>query len=90
MRIGGADARAALDRSLETTEELVRVTATNIHGEAQRREKLLNDRTTYVHCCTLGDDELAKGEATLRDFDSGAQEAVALTGLTARLKGLAG
>ena len=24
-----------------------------------RRNGLLNDRTTYVHCCTLGDDELA-------------------------------
>jgi len=33
--------REALDRSLAVTEELVRVTATNIHGEAQRREKLL-------------------------------------------------
>ena len=33
--------RDALDRSLQITEELVRVTATNIHGEAQRREKLL-------------------------------------------------
>lgn len=31
--------REALQRSLETTEDLVRVTATNIHGEAQRREK---------------------------------------------------
>jgi tetratricopeptide (TPR) repeat protein len=33
--------REALDRSLSTTEELVRVAAVNIHGEAQRREKLL-------------------------------------------------
>ena len=33
--------RDALARSLGTTEELVRVTATQIHGEAQRREKLL-------------------------------------------------
>ncbi len=33
--------RDALERSLATTEELVRVTATNIHGEAQRREKLM-------------------------------------------------
>ncbi|NVB81083.1 MAG: tetratricopeptide repeat protein [Kofleriaceae bacterium] len=33
--------RDALERSLQITEELVRVTATNIHGEAQRREKLL-------------------------------------------------
>ncbi len=31
--------RDALARSLDVTEELVRVTATNIHGEAQRREK---------------------------------------------------
>jgi cellulose synthase operon protein C len=31
--------REALARSLDTTEQLVRVTATNIHGEAQRREK---------------------------------------------------
>jgi tetratricopeptide (TPR) repeat protein len=34
--------RDALERSLETTEELVRVTATNIHGEAQRREKSMH------------------------------------------------
>ncbi|MFT3700507.1 MAG: tetratricopeptide repeat protein [Kofleriaceae bacterium] len=33
--------RDALSRSLDTTEELVRVTATNLHGEAQRREKSL-------------------------------------------------
>jgi tetratricopeptide (TPR) repeat protein len=33
--------RDALERSLDTTEEMVRVTATNIHGEAQRREKSL-------------------------------------------------
>ncbi len=31
--------REALGRSLSTTEELVRTTAMNIHGEAQRREK---------------------------------------------------
>jgi cellulose synthase operon protein C len=33
--------RDALERSLQTTEELVRTTATNVHAEAQRREKLL-------------------------------------------------
>lgn len=33
--------RDALERSLATTEELVRTTAVNIHGEAQRREKLM-------------------------------------------------
>ena len=31
--------REALARSLDVTEQLVRLTATNIHGEAQRREK---------------------------------------------------
>jgi tetratricopeptide (TPR) repeat protein len=31
--------REALDRSLDTTEQLARQTATNLHGEAQRREK---------------------------------------------------
>ena len=31
--------RDALERSLAKTEELVRVTATNLHGEGQRREK---------------------------------------------------
>jgi len=31
--------REALARSLEVTEDLVRTTATNMHGEAQRREK---------------------------------------------------
>ncbi|MCX5743021.1 MAG: tetratricopeptide repeat protein, partial [Proteobacteria bacterium] len=31
--------REALTRSLDTTEDLVRTTAMNIHGEAQRREK---------------------------------------------------
>jgi tetratricopeptide (TPR) repeat protein len=33
--------RDALDRSLEVTEKIVRETATNIHGEAQLREKAL-------------------------------------------------
>ncbi len=32
--------RDALARSLQTTEQLVRTTATNLHGEAQRREKI--------------------------------------------------
>jgi cellulose synthase operon protein C len=37
----GQKNRDALEHSLDTTEEMVRVTATNIHGEAQRREKSL-------------------------------------------------
>jgi tetratricopeptide (TPR) repeat protein len=43
--------REALARSLESTEELVRVTATTIHGEAQRREKGLR-RPEQKQCAT--------------------------------------
>jgi histidyl-tRNA synthetase len=38
----------------------------------------------------IGDNELAQGAATLRDFDSGAQELVPLGELAARLKTLGG
>jgi TolA-binding protein len=43
--------REALARSLEVTEDLVRITATNIHGEAQRREKSLK-RPEQKQCVT--------------------------------------
>src|SRR5262249_12985241 len=43
--------REALARSLETTEDMVRVTATNIHAEAQRREKGLK-RPEQKQCVT--------------------------------------
>jgi len=43
--------REALARSLEVTEDLVRVTATNIHAEAQRREKGLK-RPEQKQCST--------------------------------------
>ncbi|HET7501059.1 MAG TPA: tetratricopeptide repeat protein [Kofleriaceae bacterium] len=43
--------REALARSLEVTEDLVRVTATNIHAEAQRREKGLR-RPEQKQCVT--------------------------------------
>jgi tetratricopeptide (TPR) repeat protein len=46
--------REALARSLETTEDLVRVTATNIHGEAQRRERGLK-RPEQKQCVTRPD-----------------------------------
>jgi histidyl-tRNA synthetase len=58
-------------------------------GNLQRRMRRA-DRIGARAAVLLGGDELARGEATLRDFDSGAQEAVPLTGLTARLKALAG
>jgi cellulose synthase operon protein C len=44
--------RDALERSLATTEDLVRVTATNIHGEAQRREKLAKLPKSGEGCVT--------------------------------------
>src|SRR4029079_18666254 len=43
--------REALSRSLEVTEDLVRVTATKIHAEAQRREKGLK-RPEQKQCAT--------------------------------------
>jgi tetratricopeptide (TPR) repeat protein len=43
--------REALARSLDTTEDLVRVTATNVHAEAQRREKALK-RPEQKQCVT--------------------------------------
>jgi tetratricopeptide (TPR) repeat protein len=46
--------REALARSLETTEDLVRATATNIHAEAQRREKGLR-RPEQKQCITRPD-----------------------------------
>jgi histidyl-tRNA synthetase len=58
-------------------------------GNLQRRMRRA-DRVGARAAVLLGDDEIARGEATLREFDSGAQEAVALTGLTARLKALTG
>jgi cellulose synthase operon protein C len=53
--------REALARSLDTTEQLVRVTATNIHGEAQRREKLAKLPRPRDGCATspIGSQELA-------------------------------
>ncbi len=46
--------RDALARSLDTTEDMVRVTATNIHGEAQRREKSLK-RPEQKKCAEKAD-----------------------------------
>jgi tetratricopeptide (TPR) repeat protein len=47
--------RDALARSLDITEELTRVTATNLQGEAQRREKALK-RKPLDGCVTKPDD----------------------------------
>ena len=48
------------------------------------------DRIGARAAVLIGDNELSQGAATLRDFDSGAQEIVPLGELAARLKTLAG
>src|SRR6185437_1391497 len=58
-------------------------------GNVQRRMRRA-DRLGARAAVLLGDDEIAAGTATLRDLDSGAQEAVALDALAARLKALNG
>jgi histidyl-tRNA synthetase len=56
-------------------------------GNVQRRMRRA-DRLGARAAVLMGDDEIAAGTATLRDLDSGAQEAVPLGGLAARLKAL--
>jgi histidyl-tRNA synthetase len=83
---------AAEARALELAEELRDAglaVELGYSGNLQRRMRYAN-RVGARAAVLLGDDEIARGEATLRDFDSGAQEAVALAGLAARLKALAG
>ncbi len=53
-------------------------------GRRLRRADRIGARAAVL----LGDDELAKGVATVRDLDSGAQSEVALDDLPARLKAL--
>ena len=48
------------------------------------------DRIGARAAVLIGDNELAQGAATVRDFDSGAQELVPLADLPGRLKMLAG
>ncbi len=60
--------REALARSLETTEDLTRTTATNIHGEAQRREK--SDKKPDVNLYTRA---AAAYETYLSAFGGGAK-----------------
>jgi histidyl-tRNA synthetase len=50
-------------------------------GRRMKRANRLNARAAVI----LGPDEAARGAATLRDFDSGAQEEVPLASLSDRL-----
>lgn len=58
-------------------------------GNVQRRMRRA-DRIGARAAVLLGEDELARGAATLRDLDSGAQSDVALGDLAARLRALCG
>jgi histidyl-tRNA synthetase len=57
-------------------------------GNLARRMKRAN-RIQARHAVILGDDELAKNVATVRDLDSGAQETVSLEALVDRLRTIA-
>jgi histidyl-tRNA synthetase len=46
------------------------------------------DRESAKFCLILGDDELAKGEATLKDLSTGEQSAIPMTEIIPRLKSL--
>jgi len=46
------------------------------------------DRESAKFCLILGDDELAKGEATLKDLSTGEQSAIPMTEIILRLKSL--
>jgi len=56
-------------------------------GNLQRRMRRA-DRLGARAAVLLGEDELARGAATVRDLDSGAQSKVALDGLAAHLGAL--
>ena len=58
-------------------------------GNLTRRLRRANRLGAFA-AILLGDDELARGTATLRDLHSGAQSEVPVAELTARLKALAG
>jgi histidyl-tRNA synthetase len=83
---------AAEARALQLAEQLRDVGLAvdlGYSGNLARRMRRA-DRIGARAAVLLGDDEIARGEATLRDFDSGAQQSVALGELPARLKALYG
>jgi histidyl-tRNA synthetase len=82
----GAEAEAVL---LKLSGELRRAGVAVEMGYSGNLGKRLKraDKVRARFAVILGGDELAKGEATLRDLDSGEQEAVALGALSSRLGG---
>ncbi len=84
--IGEAAEAAALTLA-ETLRDAGLVVDLGYSGNVQRRMRRA-DRIGARAAVLLGDDEIAAGVATLRDLDSGAQAAVPLGELPARLKAL--
>jgi histidyl-tRNA synthetase len=86
--LGEAAERLALKLAEELREAGLAVDL-GYSGNLARRMRRA-DRIGARAAVLIGDNELAQGAATLRDFDSGAQELVPLAELPARLKKLAG
>ena len=86
--IGEAAEALALKLAEELRDEAL-VVDLGYSGTLGRRMRRA-DRIGACAAILLGDDEIAAGTATLRDFDSGTQDAVPLAELPARLKALVG
>ena len=86
--LGVAAERVALQLGERLRDEriVVEPTYSGNLGRRMHRANRLNARAAVL----IGDDELAKDAATVRDLDTGAQELVPLAELPARLKALAG
>jgi histidyl-tRNA synthetase len=83
----GEAAETAMLKMSEELRDAGLVVELGYSGNVQRRMRRA-DRLHARAAVLLGDDEIAAGTATLRDLDSGAQSAVPLGGLAARLKAL--
>jgi histidyl-tRNA synthetase len=83
----GEAAEALMLKMSEELRDAGLVAELGYSGNVQRRMRRA-DRLGARAAVLLGDDEIAAGTATLRDLDSGAQEAVPLGELAARLKAL--
>ena len=65
--------------------------ANRLKGELERANKLEHTkRLGVLHAVILGPDELARGEAIVRELGSGAQRTVELSGLVDELLALGG
>jgi histidyl-tRNA synthetase len=85
----GEDAEALALRLAEDLRDAGLVVDLGYSGNVQRRMRRA-DRIGARAAVLLGDEELARGAATVRDLDSGEQHEVVLGALPARLKSLVG